>query len=120
MVAAGLQSAFRIFARRAIVDRTIARVDGATRVASQGGHMATTLYVGGLVRPCDGTIASAEALVERDGRVVAVGGRHDMEGVAGAGAAPVDVRGATILPGLVDTHPHVLHFGVFSYPLIDL
>ena len=32
----------------------------------------------------------------------------------------VDVRGATILPGLVDTHPHVLHFGVFAHPLVDL
>jgi hypothetical protein len=82
--------------------------------------MATTVYVGGRVRPCDGTIASAEALVERDGRVIAVGGRHDMERIAGANAERIDVRGATILPGLVDTHPHVLHFGVFSYPLVDL
>ncbi len=82
--------------------------------------MATTLYVGGLVRPCDGATASAEALVERDGRVVGVGGRQDMERIAGANAERIDVRGATILPGLVDTHPHVLHFGVFSYPLVDL
>lgn len=82
--------------------------------------MATTVYVGGRVRPCDGTIASAEALVERDGRVIAVGGRRDMERIAGANAERIDIRGATILPGLVDTHPHVLHFGVFSYPLVDL
>ena len=82
--------------------------------------METTVYVGGLVRPCDGTIASAEALVERDGRVVGIGARQDMEQIAGASAERVDVRGATILPGLVDTHPHVLHFGVFSYPLVDL
>ncbi len=82
--------------------------------------MATTLYVGGRIRPCDGTTESAEALVERDGRIVGVGARHDMERIAGANAERIDVRGATILPGLVDTHPHVLHFGVFSYPLVDL
>lgn len=30
------------------------------------------------------------------------------------------MRGATILPGLVDTHPHLMHFGVFAEPLVDL
>jgi predicted amidohydrolase YtcJ len=82
--------------------------------------MTTTLYAGGRVRPCDGTTASAEALVERDGRVVGVGGRQDMERIAGANAERIDVRGAIILPGLIDTHPHVLHFGVFAHPLVDL
>ena len=28
--------------------------------------------------------------------------------------------GATVLPGLVDTHPHVMHFGIFAEPLVDL
>jgi len=53
----------------------------------------TTLYTGGRVLLCDGATPAAEALV---------------------------VRGATVLPGLVDTHPHVLHFGAFGEPLVDV
>ena len=82
--------------------------------------MATTVYVGGRVQPCDGRTPPAEALLERDGRVIGVGARDEMERLAGAGAERVSVCGATILPGLVDTHPHVLHFGVFAHPLVDL
>ncbi|MGH7788311.1 MAG: amidohydrolase, partial [Candidatus Binatia bacterium] len=56
----------------------------------------------------------------RDGLVAGIGGRADMERLAGPGAARVDLRGATLLPGLVDTHPHLLHFGAFAFPLVDL
>ena len=82
--------------------------------------MATTLYTGGRVLACDGTTPAAEALVVRDGRVAGVGPRDAMARLAGPGAEPVDVRGATVLPGLVDTHPHVLHFGAFAEPLVDI
>ena len=30
---------------------------------------------------------------------------------AGKGAREIDLDGATVLPGLIDTHPHLLHFG---------
>ena len=39
---------------------------------------------------------------------------------AGAGARRVDLHGATVLPGFVDTHPHLMHFGVLAEPLVDL
>jgi len=78
------------------------------------------VYAGGRVLVCDGTTAAADAVVLRDGRVVGVGPRAAMGRLAGADAESVDVRGATILPGLVDTHPHVLHFGAFAEPLVDV
>jgi predicted amidohydrolase YtcJ len=54
-----------------------------------------------------------------DGRVVGVAGPG--ESIPGsAGAHRVDLRGATLLPGLVDTHPHVLHFGGLTWSLVDL
>ena len=68
----------------------------------------------------DGATPTAEALVVRDGRVAAVGPRDAMTRLAGATAEIVDVRGATVMPGLVDTHPHVLHFGAFAERLIDI
>jgi predicted amidohydrolase YtcJ len=82
--------------------------------------MTATVYVGGRVLVCDDTTPPAEALVVRDGRVAGAGARDAMVRLAGAGAERVDVRGATILPGLVDTHPHVLHFGAFAEPLVDI
>jgi predicted amidohydrolase YtcJ len=80
----------------------------------------TTLYAGGRVLPCDGTGPPAEALVVRDGRVAALGPRDAMARLAGPGAEHVDLRGAALMPGLVDTHPHLLHFGVLAEPLVDL
>src|SRR5437764_6598320 len=82
--------------------------------------MATRLYRGGRVLLCDGATPPAEALVVRDGRVLAAGGRAAMERLAGPAAEDVDMRGAIVMPGLVDTHPHVLHFGAFAEPLVDL
>jgi hypothetical protein len=84
------------------------------------GEMGSTLYTGGRVLPCDGVTQPAEALLVHDGRVVGIGQRDAMTRLAGADAERVDVRGATIMPGLVDTHPHVMHFGAFAEPLVDI
>ncbi len=82
--------------------------------------MATIMYTGGRVLLCDAAMSSCEALVVRDGRVAGVGPRDAMARLAGPGAEHVDVRGATVMPGLVDTHPHVLHFAAFAEPLVDI
>ncbi|QQG97614.1 amidohydrolase family protein [Mycobacteroides chelonae] len=82
--------------------------------------MTNTLITGALVRTFDPAIPEADALVLSDGRVVAAGDRREMDDVAGAGARRVDAQGAVVLPGLVDTHPHVMHFGMLSGGLVDL
>src|SRR4030095_10261296 len=80
----------------------------------------TTLYAGGRVYVLDGQTPPGEAIVVRDGKVAGVGGDSDMRRLAGQGAERIDLRGAAIMPGLVDTHPHLLHFGSFAYPLVDI
>ena len=80
----------------------------------------TLLIKGGHVLVLDGKTPPQEAIVLRNGRVAAVGTAEAMRIVAGPGAEHLDVRGCTVMPGLVDTHPHLLHFGVISYPLVDL
>jgi predicted amidohydrolase YtcJ len=79
----------------------------------------TTLYLNGRVLTPDGGPA-AEALAVRDGKVLAAGRASDVRRAGGAGAEEVNLRGATLLPGLIDTHPHLMHFGVFVGPLVDL
>jgi hypothetical protein len=79
-----------------------------------------TVYVNGRVLAMDGGPARATALVIADGRVAATGATADMRRLAAPSARTVDLEGATVLPGLVDTHPHLMHFGVLAAPLVDL
>jgi predicted amidohydrolase YtcJ len=72
------------------------------------------------VRPLDRADALHDALGVRGGRVVAAGSEAEVRRALGPGAEDVDLRGATVLPGLVDTHPHLMHFGVLAHPLVDL
>ena len=80
---------------------------------------ARTLFTGG--RLFDGTAFGDGDVVLEGGRVVAVGPGLD-------GDTAVDCAGATVLPGLVDAHVHVLASGVdtlaalqkpFSYPFYE-
>lgn len=78
------------------------------------------LYLGGRVRAMDGSREAATALVTEGGRVVATGSDDAMRSAAGSAARRVDLDGATVLPGFVDTHPHLFHFSAIEYPLVKL
>jgi predicted amidohydrolase YtcJ len=81
---------------------------------------ATTLYSGGNVLVLDGQTPPGGAAVVREGRIAATGMKQEMESLAGPGAKRVDLQGATLMPGLIDTHPHLLHFGGLSHHMVDL
>ena len=68
----------------------------------------------------DAARGDPEALGVRDGRIVARGAASDVRRAVGPGAAEVDLRGATLMPGIVDTHPHVIHFGLIEGPCVDI
>jgi predicted amidohydrolase YtcJ len=55
------------------------------------------------------TIASAVACV--GDKIAAVGGDAEMRALAGAGTRVVDLCGATVIPGLIDNHTHLLTAG---------
>jgi len=55
--------------------------------------------------------ASAESIAVRDGRVVYVGARADAAALVGAETAVLDLRGASLFPGFVDAHAHLLGIG---------
>ncbi len=40
--------------------------------------------------------------------------------LAGKDAQVIDVDGQTLMPGLIDTHPHLLHFAARAHHLVDL
>jgi len=53
----------------------------------------------------------AEAFAVRDGRFIYVGSREGVSRYRGRRTKVVDVGGATVLPGLIDAHLHLLHVG---------
>ena len=79
------------------------------------------LLVGGEFVPLTGESPAAEALViGADGRIAGVGTARAMAELAGADAETIDLAGATVLPGLIDTHPHALHFGARQRAVLDI
>ncbi|MGE0749965.1 MAG: amidohydrolase [Variibacter sp.] len=62
----------------------------------------------------------AAALLTEGQRVVAVGSEEDVGQVAARDAEQIDLHGATLLPGLIDAHPHLLHYGSLHEPLVDI
>jgi predicted amidohydrolase YtcJ len=78
--------------------------------------VASTLFHGGRVHVRSGV--SAEALLSRDGRVVAVGRASDLARDAGK-AERVDLRGGLMTPGWFDAHVHFMWWG-FQMAELDL
>ena len=79
-----------------------------------------TLIFGGEVLSCNGEATPQEAIVVDGGRIAAVGTLDDLKALAGESAKTINVGGATILPGFVDTHPHAMHFGTSELSMVDL
>lgn len=65
------------------------------------------IFDNGRVLTLDPRRPRARALAVAGGRVVAVGTRSDMKSWRDRRTQAVDLRGATVVPGLVDTHAHL-------------
>jgi predicted amidohydrolase YtcJ len=78
------------------------------------------LLHGGVIHTMDRELGSVEALGIAAGRIVAAGMRADVERALGHAARSVELGGRTVLPGLIDTHPHLLHFAAMAAPLVDI
>jgi hypothetical protein len=62
-------------------------------------------------RDARGWRPNAEAVAISDGRVVFVGSTADAERHRGAATRVIDLGGATVVPGLVDSHAHIQELG---------
>ncbi|MEV6202698.1 amidohydrolase [Streptomyces sp. NPDC051771] len=81
------------------------------------GTYADLVFVGGRVVTVDAEFSVAEALAVTGSVISAVGGREDVAPFIGPGTRVVDLAGATLLPGINDSHLHGCAFGTASPPL---
>lgn len=64
----------------------------------------------------DRSNASADAVAIADGRFLSVGGARDVEAQASATTKRIDLQGRRVIPGLIDSHMHIIRSGL-SYNL---
>ncbi|MFD0150090.1 amidohydrolase [Streptomyces sp. NPDC055721] len=78
---------------------------------------ADLVFLGGRVVTVDAEFSVASALAVTGGVISAVGGRDDVAPLVGPDTRVVDLRGATLLPGINDSHLHGCAFGMATPPL---
>jgi imidazolonepropionase-like amidohydrolase len=71
-------------------------------------------YVGARIYTCAGPVIERGTLLVSKGKIVAVGNENDVP-IPKKGAIVRDLKGKTIIPGLVDTHSHI---GIFGRPSV--
>jgi len=75
----------------------------------------------GKIITVDKDFSFAEAVAVKDGRIVAVGGKDEIEALKGANTKTLDLKGNVLMPGINDSHLH-LTWAVVSRPpyMLDL
>jgi len=74
--------------------------------------LADAIYVGGPIVTVNDVQPSAEALAVKDGKILAVGAKADIEKAhKGKMTRIVDLAGTALLPGFIDGHAHAQQFG---------
>ena len=73
---------------------------------------ADRLYVGGTVVTVNDAQPQAEAVAVKDGKILAVGTRAQIEALKGPSTVVQDLGGKTLLPGFVDGHSHLSGVGL--------
>jgi predicted amidohydrolase YtcJ len=73
-----------------------------------GAQTPDTILLNGKILTLDARSTVALAVAIRDGRVTTVGSSEDVRKLAGPGTRVIDLRGRTVIPGLIDSHLHAI------------
>ena len=71
---------------------------------------ADAVYYNGKVLTVDERFSVAQALAEREGKIMAVGTNAEILELAGPKTQRLDLKGKTITPGFIDTHSHLFDY----------
>src|SRR3954454_20921471 len=73
---------------------------------------AELLLYNGKITTLDRQKPEAEAVSMQDGRFIAVGSEREVMAYSGPNASRVDLKGRRVIPGLIDSHMHVIRGGL--------
>src|SRR5690554_1507842 len=86
-----------------------------SEVTSSNSSLNNTIYHGGDILTMEGdTPLYAEAVVQKDGKIVFVGSKEEALKHYKGNAEEVDLEGKTMLPAFLDSHGHFFNVGFFS------
>ena len=77
------------------------------------------LYNGKIVT-VDKDFSIAEAVAIQAGKFQKVGGNAEVRALAGPETREIDLKGHMVLPGFIDTHPHLLHAAIGRGHMVPL
>src|SRR5580658_8780663 len=78
------------------------------QVAAQAPAPVTLIKAGRLLDPRTGNVLSPAAVLIEEGKIKEVGAPTKVQAHLPVGAKTIDLGGATLLPGLIDGHTHLL------------
>src|SRR5262245_64348207 len=97
--------------RRTVLAGLGAFATGLRGAAAQEGTADLILF-NGRVTTLDRQNPQAQAIAIRGDRFVAVGTEEDVMRLAGSGTRRIDLKGRRVIPGLIDSHTHVISSGI--------
>ena len=90
-----------------------AAVNGVTAFAQQPAQPADMIFTNGKIVTVDDQFTIARALAIRGERVLATGSDSAMKKLAGPDTQVIDLKGRTVIPGLIDNHVHMMRAAEF-------
>ena len=81
---------------------------------------ADLIIYNGTIHTLDKKNTSVSAIASYDGKIVAVGDNNEVLSHAGENTERIDLKGKTVIPGLIDSHSHIIAQGIVRNLFIDL